>query len=508
VLRKRFVKMKNILEWLECSAMKNSEKVIFSDEQHNVTYGAFLSDSKRIGSSLSSEHILHKPVAVLMSRSTNALKAMFGTIYAGCFYTVLDADMPVERMKLICSRLHPSAIITEPELEETAESLGSDKVIAFTSAVECNIDEESLNKIRHNMIDTDPLYVLFTSGSTGVPKGVVINHINMISYINWFTECFNIGEDVSFGSQTPFYFSMSVTDIYSTIKSGGTLTIIPRKMFSFPVNLIKYMDLHYVNTIYWVPSALCILANLKVFDYIKPSYLKKVLFAGEQMPSSKLSYWINKIPDAEYANLFGPTETTDICTYYKVRNDMDENTQIPIGKACSNCNIFVLNSDNQLVDSDEEGELYVRGSFVSQGYYNDPVNTSKAFIQNPLNTSYPEPVYRTGDIVKYSDNGDLIFVSRKDFMIKHMGYRIELGEIESAVYKIDGVQSCVAVYNKDLDKIGLVYTGTEIPASDFLQLLKQYLPYYMIPSRIERIDAMPLNPSGKTDRKSAYKIVF
>ena len=219
------------------------------------------------------------------------------------------------------------------------------------------------------------------------------------------------------------------------------------------------------------------------------------------MPVKPLNYWRKNLPNALFANLFGPTETTDICTYYIVDRPFSDGETLPIGRACDNCKVFILNENGKEAKAGEEGELYAAGSFLSMGYYNNPEKTAAAFVQNPLNDAYPETVYKTGDLVKQNENGEIIYISRKDFQIKHMGYRIELGEIEAAAYTAEGVSSAAAVYDKTEDSIILIYEGRQKNTDEVGTALKNRLPHYMLPQRIIRIKAMPINANGKTDRK-------
>ncbi|MBE6740678.1 MAG: amino acid adenylation domain-containing protein [Ruminococcaceae bacterium] len=497
--------MKNILEMLERSAARFPDKNAFVDDKGAVTYSQLENHSKRIGSALLELGVKNKPIAIYINKSADVICAMMGIVYSGNIYTVIDTEMPKERIDKIFSTLCPVAVITDEANSEKAKELNLETFL-INEAKSAEINAERLSEIRSAQIDTDSLYILYTSGSTGMPKGTVINHKNVLSYSKWAVETFGISESTVFGNQTPFYFSMSVTDIYSTLRTGATLIIIPKICFSFPIKLVEFLNTNEINTIYWVPSAFGIAANFKLFDVEKPKYLKTVLFAGEVMPIKFLNYWKKYLPDETvFANLFGPTETTDICTYYVADREFDPSDSLPIGRHCDNCNVFILKEDGSEADINEEGELYVRGSFVASGYYNNPEKTAEMFVQNPLNKAFPEACYKTGDLVKMNELGEIIYIGRKDFQIKRMGYRIELGEIEAAAGSLDGVKECACIFRKETDKIVLYYNAAKVKENEMLDFLKSKLNAYFIPDEVVKMGSLPRNANGKIDRKELEK---
>ena len=497
--------MKNILSYIEQAAEKFPNRIAVSDETAEYSYCALLQQAKKIGCRLGHLHKTNQPMAVLMDKTPECAAAFLGVAYSGNFYVVLDSLMPADRINRIFETLHPAAVVTDRLHMEQAEKLHfNGEMVEWEEAIREPVSEEFLSSVRSRMTETDPLYALYTSGSTGQPKGTVVTHRAVIAYSQWVIDTFGIDETTVFGSQTPFYFSMSVTDLYSALRTGGRLQIIPKKLFSFPLMLMEYLNRYEINTIYWVPSALCIVANWDTFSYAVPKHLKKVLFAGESMPNKQLNYWRKHLPDLFYANLFGPTETTDICTYYVVDRVFSDEESLPIGRACDNCRVFLLDENGR---ESNRGELFVKGPFLAAGYYNDPERTRAAFLQNPLNSAYPETVYRTGDLAAYNERGELIYLGRKDYQIKHMGYRIELGEIESNVSAAEGVSACVCAYDETADRIVLLYQGGAEEAA-LMEYLRGKLPDYMIPGKLIRLKAMPYNANGKIDRaglKAAIK---
>lgn len=488
--------MKNILSLIEQAASHRPEQIAVTDDKDSLSYAALLQQAQQIGSGLLTLG-RRRPIAIYLEKTPACVAAMLGIAYSGNFYAVLDTLAPAQRNTGMFETLQPAAIITDAEHRQQAGHFaGSTPVLELEALLQTPVDPTALAQIQDQMVQTDPLYVLYTSGSTGRPKGAVLTHQAVLAYIRWAIDTFDFHADCIFGSQTPFYFSMSVTDLFGALCSGGRLQIIPRQMFSFPLSLVEYLNQYQINTIYWVPTALRIVANWDTFSYAKPEFLRTVLFAGEVMPMRQLNYWRHFLPEVRYANLFGPTETTDICLYYELDRMFSPAQTLPIGRACDNCRILILDESGQEA---EQGELYVGGPFLAQGYYHDPEKTAAAFVQNPCNPAYPEILYRTGDLVRRDADGLLWYLGRRDHQIKHMGYRIELGEIEAAAAAADGVQACVCVYDAATDQLALFYQGLA-EKQDLLATLQQHLPPYMLPNQLHPVAALHTTASGKIDR--------
>lgn len=496
---------KLVTDYLDAIVEKYPDKVGFEDERKSLTFSKFRDDSCAVATAILRKDYSKKPVAVYLDKSVDCLVGTFGTIYSTNFYTILDTQMPMARVSKICDVLRPVIIITDSKHVAELDGINTEKLL-IDEVDFSDIDLDLITSYNKTAIDTDVVYTLFTSGSTGNPKGVIISHRNIITYMEWSFEAFHFSTETVFGSQTPFYFSMSVLDIYQTIRCAGKLIVIPKALFTFPMKLIPYLKEKGINTIYWVPSAICQVANMGALSCPELSTLHTVLFAGEVMPTKQLNMWRKALPNAMFANLFGPTEVTDICTYYILGRELRDTESVPIGDVCDNMNVFIINDQGKECKVLETGEMYVRGASVAYGYYNNPEKTAEAFVQNPLNTAYPETVYKTGDLVYRNEAGEIIYISRKDFQIKHMGYRIELGEIEVAVSSVEGIERACCVYDKQNSHIILFFTGT-IEQFDLKKNLRRLLPKYMLPNIYNKLEQMPLNLNGKIDRNGLLKSI-
>jgi len=495
----------NVLQYLEATEKRLPEKTAFTDGERGLTFRQLGQTARAIGSGLGSRISVRKPVVVLMEKTADCIAAFMGTVYAGCFYVPLDSKMPVDRMQLIVDTLNPAALIYDEKNEKTLVQLNLDcERLPYGGLAETEPDIEKLKKIRSQATDTDLLYVLFTSGSTGVPKGVSICHRSMLDFTENSCEPLYLNENTRFGNQVPFYFDMSTMEIYTTLKMGSSTYIIPRKCFMFPKLMIEYLEKYEINTVFWVPYALLQLSNAGVLDAERLHALKYIYFCGEVMPCKQMNRYRRVLKDAVYCNLYGPTEITNVCSYYMVDREYRDDESLPIGIPFSNTRIFVVKDDNTEAGQGETGEILIGGSCLSLGYYNNREVSDRSFVQNPLHNNFRDIVYRTGDLGAFNDRGELLFFGRKDYQIKHQGYRIELGEIETAVSSIEEIKNTCCLHDDEGDYIICCYIG-DITNRDILLRLKEKVPSYMLPDKFMQKEVFPQTLTGKIDRKELRK---
>ena len=497
---------KSVIEYLVNSAAKHPQKNAVQDSTGSITFSELLRSAFVIADAIKARGLWRSPIGVYIPKGCHMVQAFAGINMSGNFYVPLDTKSPDTRIQSILEVLESEAIITDKAHEQQVRQM-CDKVVFVIEDV---LENEPLTgadakDYLADQIDTDPVYAIFTSGSTGTPKGVVISHRGVIDYIDWAIGRFGFTSDAVIGNQAPFYFDNSTLDIYLMYATGATLDIIPEVHFTFPAQLVDYMNEHKISFVFWVPYALINVANYDVLKDQEMPYLKDIFFAGEVMPNKHLNYWRRYLPHCRYANLYGPTEITVDCTYYEVDREFADDEPLPIGKACRNSGVLILTDQKREAGVNEEGELCVRGSSLALGYYNDWEKTQQAFIQNPLNKHYPETIYCTGDIVYKNERGEIMYVGRKDSQIKHNGYRIELGEIENAILASKLVDNCCATYDFNNKKIVLFYQAEkEVSKGEFRKGVANRIPRYMIPTDYYREDALKQNGSGKIDR-SYYK---
>ena len=496
------MRQKNILEYLENTVARCPDKVAYADNDSELTFAQVSNNSRAVGSALCRKGFMNEPVVVYMPKKPDTVAAFYGCVYAGDCYVPIDPEMPKFRIELIFKTLQPRAVLCDRETAGEISSYGyGGEVLVYEDLIGTPVDGAALAAVRDRQIDTDPIYIVFTSGSTGVPKGVIGCHRAAIDYIEELCKILDLSENSRFANQSPLYFDACLKELYPTMKYGAVTYFPPKQLFMFPVKLVEYLNEHKINTICWVASALTIISSLRTFDKVKPMYLTTVAFGSEVFPIKQYERWKEAVPQATFTNLYGPTETTGMCCFYRVDRDFAPDELIPIGRPFPNREILLLNEQNKRAANGEVGEICVRGNSLTLGYYSAFDKTAEAFVQNPLNDRYPELIYRTGDLGRYNERGELMFVSRKDHQIKHMGHRLELGEIEANVNLTDGVSMSCCLYDKEKQRIKLFFVG-ELSEKDLLEILKEKLPRYMLPSKIVRLDALPLTPNGKIDRMS------
>ena len=495
-----------VYDILSQHAVDRKDKIAFEDVNTNINYGDLHHNAMVIASKIVS-HVeeRNKPIVVFIERNVESIQTFFGVLYSGHFYVPIDISQPESRINLILDTLNPALLINASG-KEIKYDFPKYQMISYSELFENSTINPALVDKIEGIIDTDPMYAKFTSGSTGVPKGVLVSYKSVNDLIIQFEDVFKFSEENIFGNQAPFDFDVSVKDIYNSIRVGAKVVIIPKVNFSFPAKLIDFLNEYKINTAIWATSVLRIVENLNGFANQKPNYLKQVMFSGEIMPNKVLNYWREYLPNVEFVNLYGPTEITCNCSYYKVNREFDNDEPLPIGIPFKNTRIILLNEENELIEeANVTGELCVMGSSLALGYYNNPKVSEEAFTVNPNNPFYEEKIYRTGDLAFWNENKELMFVSRIDHQIKHMGHRIELGEIEAHINALDYIDAAACIYDKENEKLVLFYQSHEDKKKQiYLDMMKK-VPKYMIPNKMYYYEKLPLNKNAKIDRKLLEK---
>jgi len=446
-----------------------------------------------------------RPIAVFLPKCIETVIADTSIVHTGNAYMNMDVKTPSERLANVLKTALPLLVITDEEHRRNIEVAAKDMVPVVTIeelSATAEFEVDFCARLSH-LIDTDPFCLINTSGSTGTPKGVVLNHKSFFDFLDCAKEKWCLDGHEVIGSLSPVIFDIYSFELCMLYMNRSTLVLIPDSWAMFPVKILELLESSKVSFIFWVPTIMVNIANMGLLDKFGLKELKMVWFAGEVFPTKQFNVWYRKLsPRARFVNLYGPIEITLDCTWFEINRDIPDEEPIPIGFACENTDILVLNSDNKLVSGDEEGELCVRGTSLAMGYYNNPEKTAVAFVQNPLNTAYPELIYRTGDIVNYNKRGEIVFRGRKDSLIKHSGYRIELTEIEHVIVNtLKLVANGCVVYNFKDKAITLVYEAAEdLDPSLVRRQISTALPKYMIPSVFIREELLPRGGTGKIDR--------
>ena len=470
------------------------DRVAVRDRDTQYTFRELVSRARRLGRTLAGLDVLGKAVGVVAGRNADTVVSILAALFAGAYYVPVDPDAPEGKTAAIFSESRMRALIG-PAGGETAFD---GAYVAYDDLA----DEECAYPSTDGRA---PLSVIYTSGSTGKPKGVRKSHAAMIAFVEGFAREFAFDPSDVVGNQTPFFFDASSKDLYVSLRFGMTLEVLPTELFAMPPSLIEYMNGRRVSVILWVPTALSVVAQVKTFSYVKPMYVKKVFFVGEVMPAKTLNAWMDALPDAEFVNLYGSSETAGVLCFYRARGRLAPGETLPIGKPLPHCRVALERPDGSAISAPgETGEIVAAGPSLADGYESDEERTRARFREkNGVRAFY------TGDLARYDADGNLVFVSRSDFQIKHMGRRVELGEIEAAADGLGPVRECACVYDAERKRISrfcALRPGEDAQPKDIRALLKPLLSAYMLPGRVVILDALPRNANGKIDRNTLSNI--
>lgn len=505
------------------AARDHPDDVAVIDRERSLTYRQLDEVSNRIAQLLVRYGVVKGDrVGVYLEKSLESVMAVYGIMKTGACYVPLDPDAPPARLAYIAGDCGIRVLLTGAEkLEGLSVIAGAETSIetvlvlngeAFEVPLErvavlgrAEIDASSSMGVESHLIDQDLAYILYTSGSTGDPKGVMLTHRNALAFIGWAAEEFGIVRSDRLSSHAPLHFDLSVFDLYAAAFAGAAVVLVPPKASIFPNQIVRFIQENAITVWYSVPSILSMVTLRGGLDKTDLPTLRTVLFAGEVFPVKYLRQLMTLVPHARFANLYGPTET-NVCTWYDVPPLDDDVTEpIPIGVAVANDEVFAIKDDGGRAESGEVGELYVRGATVMRGYWGDPERTARGLVPDPFGGALADPVYRTGDLVEVQPGGVYRYIGRKDAQIKSRGYRIELGDVEAAINQHPGVVECAVVAVPDElvtnRLVAYVTVRDKTSEQDLARFCGERLPRYMVPESFTRLTELPKTSTGKIDRR-------
>lgn len=488
----------NMLEYLEETAARVPAKVAFYDDRDSLTFAGLMEIARRIGTCISEIAPPRSPVALLLdARSIRNIPALYGVLYAGCAYAPLDIAMPVERLKLLLGLLAPAAILADERGEKAAHACGFD-CVRFEKAIAHPMDTEKLRVIRRQASVYDPMSILYTSGSTGVPKGSIQTHFSYLHWTEATIDVYKLTESTVFGNQSPFFYANSILDIFPPVALGATVYLLPSGVLTFPKKLIQSLKNHHITEFCMTPSSFISVVNAGVLTPGCLPELKWGIMSGEPMPWQPLKVWMDATPGADWWHFYGSTEMFSVAVG-KVDKDHQTGDRLPVGKPFSLAHILFVDENGEEVPTGEPGEMLVSSPWIASGYHRDKKHTDASWVIDPLGQGAQERFFRGGDMGYLRDDGQLMVLGRKDSQIKHLGYRMEIGEVEEALHSLPNWQEGCVLFDPKRDQLWCFYTG-ELNEKQIKAGLKDKLARYMLPDVYVHLEEIPHTATMKMDR--------
>lgn len=457
----------------------NAAPAVLSDCYREISGSDFYAAAAAFAERLYEREVWNQPVIIRAGHRLETPAMFLGALLSGNYYVPLPDDMPEEKVREVMGKLQAEEVYTYDDVRFVRKPPPQDLL-------------NGLREARGRLPEDAALYVVFTSGSTGEPKGIVKSHRGMAAFLDSYSRVFEFSEGDVLACQTPFCFDASAKDFYLMLQYRMDFHIIHREMFFRPSELVGLLDRRKVTLLQWVPSALSMLSQVKAFDRDVPHSLREVFFVGETFPAGQLKYWKEHLSGAVFVNLYGASEMAGVCCSYVVPDGWDGGA-VPLGKALPGQEVFLLREGEIIQEPGVAGEICVRSDTLAEGYLDAQEESREKFGS----------FYRTGDIAEYDREGNLCFLSRQDFQVKHMGHRIELGAIESTAECMEGVDRAGAVFSEG--RICLYYQG-DADKRRVKEFLEKKLQPYMVPRKIICLDMLPLNRNGKTDHMALQQL--
>lgn len=493
-------------EVLAEAAGRSPERTAVRCDDDQVTYDELNALADALAVRLRAEGVRRGDrVGLHLAKRIPAIAAVYGVMKAGAAYVPLDRAAPTARNARFADDCGIRVLITDTDAGEAVRAaMAAPPVVLEVEDLRDWPSPTDAEAVADDVSPDDAAYILSTSGSTGVPKGVVHTHASALAFVQWAAKALGIEPSDRLSSYAPLHFDLSVFDLYVAALVGATLVIVPERMTGIGADLAAFVEQEQITTWYSVPSALTLLADA-VNDPEALTTLRRVVFAGEVFPIPKLRQLHALVPDATLWNFYGPTET-NVCTYLQVRDlPSQDEAALSIGRACENdTEAFAVTADGTVAGVGIEGELFVRGPTVMRGYWGMPERDSEVLVVDPRGGS--GRCYRTGDIVRLRDDGAFDLLGRRDHQVKSRGYRIELGEVEAALHAHPGVAEAVAVaiphegWGTAVVGCVVLREGVEVAEVELRRHVSTIVPRYMVPVRIDFLDALPRMSNGKADR--------